>query len=380
MKKVIFSMFVLLGMAGAASAQTVTVADVEALPGETVKATLNFEAPADTYTGAQFAVQFPATGFSLAATGAVSGWAGSIEYGSMTEGKVKFAAAASKTFTEAAIEVEFTIDAAYETGEYDVTVTDIVFEGAGGKAAAEDATFKVKVVSAHTVILDEEATTAPEAAEGVNVTVKRTINANEWSTIVLPFAMSEAQVKAAFGEDVELGDFTGYDFDEDADKINVNFTAATAIEANHPYIINVSEAVNEFSAEGVDIAPNDDPRVSFKSGKKLKDFVGTFVAGYDLYENAKNTPLFLSGNKFWYATENTKAMKAFRAFFDFNDEIENKAAAESRIVIGFNNATGIANAMLNKEGNNKVIFNLSGQRVEKAQKGLFIQNGKKVIK
>ena len=45
------------------------------------------------------------------------------------------------------------------------------------------------------LLLDETSTTAPEVATGVDVRVKRTINANEWSTICLPFAMSTAQCK-----------------------------------------------------------------------------------------------------------------------------------------------------------------------------------------
>ena len=124
MKKFIFSVIALFGLAGAATAQTITVADVEALPGETVKATLNIAAPADNYTGIQFALQFPAEGFSMEATGAAQGWAGSLEYGSMNEGKVKFAAAASKAFETATIDVEFTVDASAEVGEYDASVTE----------------------------------------------------------------------------------------------------------------------------------------------------------------------------------------------------------------------------------------------------------------
>ena len=87
-------------------------------------------------------------------------------------------------------------------------------------------------------VLDETSTTAPEAATGVDVRVKRTIKAGEWSTICLPFAMTEAQCKAAFGSDVQIGDFTGYEATEDDDGnivgLKVNFKNATEIEANHP--------------------------------------------------------------------------------------------------------------------------------------------------
>ena len=45
-----------------------------------------------------------------------------------------------------------------------------------------------------------------------------------------------------------------------------------------------------------------------------------------------------------------------------------------------NPATGIANVVDNSNSQSNAIFNLAGQRVNKAQKGLFIVNGKKVVK
>ena len=55
-----------------------------------------------------------------------------------------------------------------------------------------------------------------------------------------------------------------------------------------------------------------------------------------------------------------------------------------RMVFGDNSVTGIGDAMrLNDKGqmiNDKVVFNLNGQRVKKAAKGLYIVNGKKYIK
>ena len=224
-------------------------------------------------------------------------------------------------------------------------------------------------------VLDETSTTAPTAASGVDVRVLRTINANEWSTICLPFAMTAEQVTAAFGDDVELGDFTGYEYDEDNDKIAVNFTDATAMAANHPYIIKVSKAVSEILVDGVDIDPSDDPRVSYKSGKKLKDFVGTYVANFNFYDAAKNTPLFLSGNQFWYATENTQFMKAYRAYFDFNDELENPTST-SRISLSFDETTAIKDV---KTISDDKVYNLSGQQVKNPAKGIYVKDGKKVI-
>ena len=82
--------------------------------------------------------------------------------------------------------------------------------------------------------------------------------------------------------------------------------------------------MTEFTVDGVEVAPEASPQVSFGTttgkGKNQvyhpKDFNGTYVADFDFYNDAASYPLFLNGNKFYYATENTKHMKAFRAYFD----------------------------------------------------------------
>lgn len=241
-------------------------------------------------------------------------------------------------------------------------------------------------------VLDENSTTAPSASNGaVDVRVKRTIKANEWSTIVLPFAMAEAQVKEAFGDDVQLADFTGYDVAEEGESIvgiTVNFDDVTVIEANHPYIIKVSQSVTEFTVDGVDVVPEDVPCVSFgyETGRRPVvyhpvDFIGTYVADFDFYNDAQRAAIFFSGNKLWYATENTRHMKAFRAYFDFDDiltEVED-GSANIKMFVNMDDATGIEtidHSSLTIDHS----YNLAGQRVGKNYKGIVIENGMKIKK
>ena len=250
----------------------------------------------------------------------------------------------------------------------------------------DDVDFNVHITEFRT-ILDESSTTAPVASNGaVDVRVKRTITAGNWSTICLPFAMTEAQVKAAFGNDVELADFTGYETTENGDdieSITVNFDDVTAIEVNHPYIIKVSSAVTEFTADGVTIAPEDNPCVEYDNGltgkkrKVLGTFTGTYVADFDFYNEAENYPLFISQNKFYYATENTNHMKAFRAYFDFVDNLPEAEEAESRIFMRIGDkATGIRSIRQTSDGS---YYDLQGRRVVKPGKGLYVKDGRKVV-
>lgn len=227
-------------------------------------------------------------------------------------------------------------------------------------------------------VLDENSTEMPVMASNVDVRVKRTIKANEWSTICLPFAMTEAQVKEAFGDDVELADFTSWSSEEDNDgnivSITVGFTDVTEIEANHPYIIKVSADINEFVVDGVDIEPEEDPTVQV--GKKKAErgyFIGTFVAEAEIPEN----DLFLSGNKFWYSAGLTKS-KAFRAYFEFADVLTDIENTGNSIKISFDQATSVRLQRENKTVNG-AMYNIQGQRVKKTVNGIFIIDGRKVL-
>lgn len=241
------------------------------------------------------------------------------------------------------------------------------------------------------IILDENSTTMPTVATDVDVRVLRTINANEWSTIVLPFAMTETQVKAAFGDDVQLADFTGYDVTEageDIVGITVGFDDVTAIEANHPYIIKVGTDVTEFTVDGVNVEPIDAPCVAFgrEYGRPKKyhpmDFIGTYVADFDFFNDAQSRAIFLSGGKFYYATASTGHMKAFRAYFDFDDILTDVEQAANVIEFKINSdddATGLKN-LNDLLGSNVPAYNLSGQRVGKNYKGIVVTKGKKAFK
>ena len=184
----------------------------------------------------------------------------------------------------------------------------------------DDVEFAVNITEFRT-ILDESSTSVPEAANGVNVRVKRAILANEWSTICLPFAMTEAQVKAAFGNDVQLGNFcdteSTYDDDDNVVGISISFEDATEIEANHPYIIKVSSPITEFTVDNVDVAPaEDDALIEVDNGLtgRRRVVYGGFYGTYHAQTELEKFALFMNSNKFWYSAGLTK-MKAFRAYF-----------------------------------------------------------------
>lgn len=236
-------------------------------------------------------------------------------------------------------------------------------------------------------ILDETSTTLPTDETAANVLVKRTLKANEWSTIVLPFGMSAAQWKDVFGDDARLMEFTGYDIVEDGDDvvgIYVKFSEVAAgapFEANHPYVLKVSSPLSEFTVDGVEIVVEEEPTVATvkRTKKQWSELIGTYVANTVLEDQM----LFLSGNKFWYSKGLTKMM-GMRAYFDFYDVLTVVEESSVKAVMDYNDeATAIVDLNAptadNVYGVDGVYY---GNNVELARlpKGTYIINGKKVFK
>ena len=388
----------LLACVGNAIADELVVSDFNISAGERKTVSIELNNPTSDYIAFEFWMRLPdgvriaydGDGYLMAALSSVRSNKHDLEVSEPDDDGVYHFLCYSnnnKTFKEKSGEIiSLTIDCATNAvaGMYAATIYDQIFSDPDKQEVNfPDYSFNITVEESDgRVLLSETSTTVPETAMGVNVRVLRTINAGEWSTICLPFAMTQEQVTTAFGDDVKLGDFTGYTAegaDENVTGIRVHFTSATAIEANHPYIIKVSQAVSEFTADGVDVEPEDEPTVAaVKRTKKLwSEFIGTYVAG----TTVEDQMLFLSGNQFWYSNGST-VMKAFRGYFDFYDvltEVEN--AANISFYVG-DEATEISftpNAPVG-EGS---IYDLQGRKLNgnvQLPKGIYIQNGKKVVK
>lgn len=244
-----------------------------------------------------------------------------------------------------------------------------------------------EAIDLHT-ILDELSEDVPAATtEPVDVRVKRTINANQWSTICLPFAMTAEQVTAAFGTDVELADFlhAAPEYEgEDVVKITLNFNSVTAIEANHPYVIKVSTPIdyeNGFTVDGVIVSPSDQLSVDRDETKiqikgKWYTFYNSFVGNYVNGTFVPEGYLFLSNNQFWYSTGLTQ-MKAFRAYFDLMDVLSDTSAS-APVFINIGGETTRLD-QLNIENNDDNYYTLDGRAVKTPGKGVYIHRGKKII-
>lgn len=387
MKRTFLSLLALIAMGSSVMAgdtPVISVADVYARPGDVVSfsVSVNLEGgKADTYTAMTLYAQFPTTGFTT--TGAytvASGWTGaSCTVGAVNEsGLATIPFASSNPIPGSAVKnlvtVSFQVANTVATGDYNVTLQRTMFEyNLSDKDYAANVTFKVHVTDR--VVLDENSTVAPTAQNGVNVTVIRTIQAGVWNTICLPFAMTEAQLKAAFGNDVQLCDFNSDNgCTEDGGNFVINFTTcplSDGITANWPTLIKTSNNVESFVVDNVNIAPEESPKVDYKSGKTtVASFIGTLKAGTTIPENN----LFLNDNKLYYSTGST-VIKGFRGYFYVKNFNPSANAPTFKVDGGTTRVEGLS--VVTDDG---TIYNLNGQKVEApAQKGVYIKNGKKVI-
>ena len=239
------------------------------------------------------------------------------------------------------------------------------------------------------VVLSETSATAPTASDGaVDVTVNRTIKANEWSTICLPFDMTAQQVTTAFGAGMQLKKLSSWSFEGTptaADKITLNFTSVTTIAKNVPCLIKVTSAISSFDVDGVVIDPAANPRadgVAYYDEATDGDYTARLTGTYKAETAVPDKALFLSGNQLWYSKGSTD-IKAFRGYFRFGNVVlaAYNTGSNVRVILNFDDATGIGDAarLTNSEEVNSEVFNLSGQRVDTPKKGIYVKGGKKVI-
>lgn len=276
-------------------------------------------------------------------------------------------------------------DADLEVGTVlQATLHGISFGKTDGQTTIDmpDVTFSITVGNPWITLDENSETLPPTTDEEVEILVKRTIRANQWNTICLPFAMTEAQVKEAFGEDVQLAEFLEYEANDDLTEIAVIFESALLNEdgfmANYPYIIKTSQDISEFIVTSILETNEDDTFVEFTNGRtgSRKEVYGTFYGTLRAGQHLQDNHLFLNQGNFWYSTGNN-TIKAFRGYFDFVDILSSKESASNvRMIIG-----GSETAIESLAGvdENNTLYDLQGRKVKTPNGGVYINNGKKII-
>ena len=232
---------------------------------------------------------------------------------------------------------------------------------------------------------NESSTILPKytAGQKADVTMQRTIKANQWNTIVLPFTLTKAKAEAAFGSDVQLAEFTGFETiyasedDMTPDAININLstytmTAKKGMPGGKPFVIKTSKDIESFQADNVTLAEKVNDVENYDEYDTPGRFTGTFVK-----TTIPEDGLFISDNKFWYSAGKSTA-KAFRCWFELGAVLDKETNFEARVIFKFDDETsGIATV---KRTEDESFYDLMGRKLLKAnKKGIYVKNGRKVV-
>ncbi|MBR3454689.1 MAG: hypothetical protein IKH26_05160, partial [Bacteroidaceae bacterium] len=226
----------------------------------------------------------------------------------------------------------------------------------------------ISILSCEAIEIDENADYDNAlAVSGVDVTLKRTITASgdkkSYNTLVLPFDLTAAQIKAAFGDDAQVYAYNGNE------GTSVKFVKADEIQANVPVLLTTStasissvpytfsnveiEAATKAIAEGADI-----------------DFVGSYAAATSI-----DGKYFFSGNLIYKGTSDSKTMKGTRAYLE-----EKSGAGINALSLDIDGENITAIQDIDGTITPKAIYNLQGQKVTTPVKGgIYIIDGKKTL-
>ena len=220
----------------------------------------------------------------------------------------------------------------------------------------------VRLGNLDAVTLDEAADNDAIEAKVADVTLKRTLKAEKWNTLVLPFAVSADKVKAQFGDGVEVAKYSNTDGEK------INFSSTEDIKANVPVLIKPTtvSAENTYTFDGVTLVAGEPKTIGVSY-----DFVGS----YKPYNLA--TDNYMLYNNQWWKNEEGDNYKV-NAFSAYVQATTPEAAKQLTLVIdGQTTGLKLNTVTGNIEGET---YNMAGQRVANSYKGLVIKNGKKIIK
>lgn len=226
--------------------------------------------------------------------------------------------------------------------------------------------------------LDELYANGIIARDNISVTLKRTMVANEWNTVCLPFAVTVEQAKTAFGEGVKIAALNP----DAATAPNVlSFKYVGAMEAGKPYIIKPTKEspVDGYTFEGVKTTDGAPSVVKTQDGI---GFVGIYnpvditddVQTNSALSDTKCFAAFLGDSDRLYKASDKSTTKGFRAYFAIP---ENTSPA---MYIAIDGSTTSINDIHTDCESDTPTYNLQGQRVNSnCNRGIYIKKGKKYI-
>lgn len=274
----------------------------------------------------------------------------------------------------------------YLTGDENLSVSNLKAEWTGNAQevsftspkGAPRVTSITVYVSLPTISLSESEENKIETKSDISISLNRKLVKGAWNTICLPFDVSEAQAKSAFGADVRIAALNA---ESKGNTLMFDNKTAEGIKASMPYLIMPSEvkADDKYEFYNVSIKPeNTTPAatVSTSNGFAFKGIYNKVDITQDI-NNSKSYAAFLGANNTLFKAKSGTTTKGFRAYF----AIPNSTATSALRVVVDGNATSIKNINCGVVESDDAVYNLQGQRVDarSLMPGLYIKAGKKFV-
>lgn len=224
-----------------------------------------------------------------------------------------------------------------------------------------------------------------------NVTIENrgTLHAGEWNMMCLPFKLSAAGYKKAFGEDVKVAEFTGVTKSEGGELVSFNLAyinEKNGMKAATPYLIMPSKDIDTktLKFEGVKVSTKTTKEQA--TGDVNCKLIGTLQP--TILDKGHLQLVLKARNELQYMAPNsTTPMQACRAYFELPDTGTGTVAAAKNFSFSIDGeTTGVKVIDVNapSASTNTRVYNMNGQlvgtSVENLPQGIYVIAGKKVVK
>lgn len=214
---------------------------------------------------------------------------------------------------------------------------------------------------------DNQAWLTENDGQVYEITLTRTLQAGSWNTFAAPFS-------TAIPSGWTVKELTSATFADGT--LTLTFANAASIEAGKPYLVKVAANTNLSTAPftGAIVSKDAQPFTSTDV-----DFIPTLGATTIEGSNTKAVLFLAAGNTLLNPSALPANMKGFRAYFQLKGDAV--SARMFAMDFGEGETTGIIAIGTDRAAStDNATYTLDGRRISKAtQKGVYIQNGKKVI-
>lgn len=221
-----------------------------------------------------------------------------------------------------------------------------------------------------------------------NVTIENrgTLHAGEWNMMCLPFKLSAAGYKKAFGEDVKVAEFTGVTKSEGGELVSFNLAyinEKNGMKAATPYLIKPSKDIDTktLKFEGVKVSTKTTKEQA--TGDVNCKLIGTLQPTI-LHKGHQQLVLKASNELQYMFPNSTIPMQACRAYFELSTGTVAAAKSFSFSIDGETTGVKVIDVNAPSTSINTRVYNMNGQLVgtsmENLPQGIYVIAGKKVVK